>query len=35
MEREAIDFGELGSGDTIILKPTEELKAGTTVKPKL
>jgi membrane fusion protein, multidrug efflux system len=28
-------FGELVSGDTIILKPTEELKSGTSVKPKL
>jgi membrane fusion protein, multidrug efflux system len=28
-------FGELVSGDTIIMKPTEELKSGTSVKPKL
>lgn len=28
-------FGELNAGDTIVLKPTEELKAGTKVIPKL
>jgi len=28
-------FGELKTGDTLVLKPTEELKAGTTVTTKL
>ena len=28
-------FGELNAGDTLLLKPTEELKAGTKVIPKL
>jgi multidrug efflux pump subunit AcrA (membrane-fusion protein) len=28
-------FGELSIGDTIVAKPTEELKAGTLVKSKL
>lgn len=28
-------FGGLSAGDTIVLKPTEELKSGTPVKPKL
>jgi membrane fusion protein (multidrug efflux system) len=28
-------FGELNAGDTLVLKPTEELKTGTPVKPKL
>jgi hypothetical protein len=28
-------FGELKTGDTLVLKPTEELKAGTTITTKL